>query len=196
MAATLLSIVSSSCFDEIIVSTHPDYLEQTKQVLNTYFPNDDFVIAMGGATRHDSVENALDLLRNRDIDEQSLIAIFDGDRPGVSKQLILSSLEKAEECGASVVAKPATDSIFLSKDGQQVDRYLDRKEVFQAQTPQTFRLGLLMKAYQEGEEGTDDASLVARIWPNIAIVEGNSDNDKITYPGDLERFEATRRKPQ
>ena len=193
MAETLLNIISYDLIDEIYVVAHPDYIDQTNEVIDLHVPYQISGVIPGGETRHESVANALGYFEEKEEDGNALIAIFDGDRPGVSMRIIEENFREAEIYGAAVTAMRSTDSVFLSSNAEMVDEYLDRNTVYLAQTPQTFRLSLILKAYQLDAIGTDDASLVASLGERVQIVEGEALNVKITYPEDLESYLSRRR---
>ena len=191
MAETLSNIADMPCIDEIYVITHPDYLDETASIIDEYLPscNRIYGVIPGGETRHESVENALGYLEAKGEDPNTIVAIFDGDRPGIEEEIVENNLFQAQAVGACVTALPSTDSVFSSQDGEIVDAYLDRKTIFLAQTPQTFRLDIILRAYAECQNPTtDDASLVSALGERVAIVTGSRNNDKITYPEDLRSY--------
>ena len=74
---------------------------------------------------------------------------------------------------------------------------IDRRHLVAVQTPQVFEAGLLRRAYQQIADGlldpsgvTDDAQLVEELGEPVRVVEGETTNLKITYPGDAELAEA------
>ena len=78
-----------------------------------------------------------------------------------------------------------------SKDGETNNKTLNRKELFQVQTPQTFKLELIFQAHTQlqNDDATDDAQLVAKSGKEIFLVIGDKKNFKITTKEDLEYFE-------
>ena len=194
MAETLCNIASMSCLDEIYVVTHPDYIDETNAIIDEFVPSKIFGVIPGGDSRHESVENALGYFEEKGEDLDAIIAIFDGDRPGIDESIVSENMMYAEAEGAAVTAIKATDSVFLSYDHSTVHEYLNRDEVYLAQTPQTFRLDIILEAYRNCENPTtDDASLVAALGYKVSIVEGSLANNKITYPEDLARYLSSRR---
>lgn len=189
MAETLSNIASMRCVDEIYVVSHPDYLDQTAEIADTYVPGRVFGIIPGGDSRHESVQNALEYLSEKGEDLASIVGIFDGDRPGIEEEIVEENLFLSKRFGSCVTAIPATDSVFMSMDGEMADDYLDRKTVFLAQTPQSFRLGIILRAYEYcTNPTTDDASLVRAMGERVAIAKGNHNNDKITFREDLSLY--------
>ncbi|MNL42451.1 2-C-methyl-D-erythritol 4-phosphate cytidylyltransferase [compost metagenome] len=115
------------------------------------------------------------------------MAIHDAVRPLVSPALILKSFQVAEERGNCVVGITPTDSVrrVLEEDKNEA---LNRSELALIQTPQTFRVDLLKKAYQVPfrNDFTDDASVAEYSGMKINLIEGERENIKITYPEDLD----------
>ncbi len=141
-------------------------------------------IVTGGATRHDSEWAALRLLapaiRAGDVD---VIAIHDGARPVVAERLIEDTVAAARRHGAVVPGVPLTDA--ADHELRRVPGVLVR-----VQTPQAFRAGLLLDAYERAEvdgfAGTDTAACVER-YAGVPVhcVPGDPRNVKVTYRADL-----------
>lgn len=139
-------------------------------------------IADGGATRFESVRSGLSKLP-----EQGLVAIHDGVRPLVSRALIRRTFEVAETSGAALPACPVTDSLrLLGEEG--TSEAVERARYRAVQTPQTFDLSRLHRAYEQPFSPlfTDDASVYeAALLGTITLVEGEETNIKLTTPRDL-----------
>lgn len=137
-------------------------------------------MVMGGATRGESVYNAL---KTMDCD---IVAIHDGARCLVTPEIILDSVASAVQNGSGIAAVPARDTLW--KDGE----ILDRAAVMAAQTPQTFAFDRILAAYeraaQEGYEATDDCALYQRMWGKACFSKGSVTNQKLTLEDDMELF--------
>ncbi len=152
----------------------------------TQSPNHSITTVPGGATRFQSVRNGLNVLSG-----EGLVAIHDAVRPLVSVEVIRRSFEAAAQFGSGVVTVPAKDSVRqVSENGSSVA--LDRASLRLVQTPQTFRLDLIKKAFEQPESPrfTDDASVAEAAGFPIHLVEGSYENLKITTPEDLVVAEA------
>ncbi len=137
-------------------------------------------LAFGGETRFHSVKNGLDL-----IEEEGIVFIHDGVRPLVSQQTIQNCFVTAFKKGNALPVVPVAESIrFVDETGNSS---VDRSKYFLVQTPQTFKTGLIKKAFQQNisDKFTDDASVLESFGEKINLVEGNRENIKITYPEDL-----------
>jgi len=141
-------------------------------------------IINGGTERFYSVKNAID-----SINEESFVAIHDAVRPLVSKALIDNCFKRAEAIGNVIAAVQSSDSVRMLRGDESTA--LKRDEIYLVQTPQTFSLNILKKAYLQEFTSyfTDDASVVEALHENINIIEGERNNIKITYPIDLELAE-------
>ena len=143
--------------------------------------NKPLTIALGGDTRFQSVKNGLDKIH----DDKGLVAVHDGVRPLVSKDIIGASFHLAAVHGSAVAAVRLKESI--RKTDQYKTKAVDRSDYRLIQTPQTFDLKLIKKAYEIKEEShlTDDASVVERSGHMISLFEGSYVNLKITTPEDI-----------
>jgi 2-C-methyl-D-erythritol 4-phosphate cytidylyltransferase len=143
---------------------------------------------VGGRERSDSIRNALEAARDL---APEVVAVHDAVRPFVTSGQIGAVIARAREVGAAILALPATDTIKEVADGL-IQRTLDRRRIYRAQTPQAFHFELLWRANEAARiDGlpaaltTDDALLVERLGAPVAIVEGSPQNLKITTPEDL-----------
>jgi len=143
-------------------------------------------IVHGGATRFQSVRNAVDFILEKEPDPgRCIVAIHDAARPFVSPGLIEKSYQATAVFGATVAAVAAVSSIRMGSVGQNTA--LDRSKVWLVQTPQTFTADLLAEGFkqQESETFTDDASVIEKMGHPIHIIEGEQGNIKLTHPEDL-----------
>jgi len=135
----------------------------------------------GGITRFQSVKNALQI-----IDNEGIVAIHDGVRPFVSDFTIKESFAIAGEKGNAVAAVKVKDSVRIV-DGNNESKVLNRSKLVLIQTPQTFQISLIKKAFEipENESYTDDATVLEALGETINLIDGSYQNIKITTPEDL-----------
>lgn len=142
-------------------------------------------IVIGGATRWESVKNAIEAL---DPDERDVILVHDGVRPVVNKEMMNRIMEGVFRADAVIPSIPVTDSLRqLEPNGSS--RAIDRSALVSVQTPQAFNAGKLKAAYRlpYNENFTDDASVFeAAGFGAPLLVEGSPLNIKITHPRDIE----------
>ena len=168
---------------EIILVLPADQHEYWQKLCKDYNFCSPELIAKGGETRFHSVKNGLALLPD---DEDAVVGIHDGVRPFVSKEAIQRCYAAAAGGRAVVPVVPVVETIRqILPDGKSITR--PRDEYRLVQTPQTFPLVMLKKAYEQSysETFTDDASVVEAMGEEILMVEGNRENIKITTPSDL-----------
>jgi 2-C-methyl-D-erythritol 4-phosphate cytidylyltransferase len=146
-------------------------------------------ILRGGARRQDSVANALAAVE----DDNRVVLVHDAARPCVTATQIRAVAHAAAHHGAALLALPARDTMKEVHAGR-VRATLDRTVIWQAQTPQAARAGLLRIAFAEaarrGIEATDDVSLLEAMDVPVTVVEGSATNLKITTPEDMVMAEA------
>ena len=143
---------------------------------------DGTTFAQGGATRFLSVQNGL-----KAVDENcNLVAIHDGARPFVSKQLVAKLFDEASKKGSAIPSLPVTDTVWDVNAKQTVDR----NNLKAVQTPQVFRYDLITHAFANAphQNYTDESTLFYDIFGQINFVDGERANVKITYPQDLPTF--------
>ena len=168
---------------EIILVLPADQHEYWQKLCQDYNFCSPELIAKGGETRFHSVKNGLAFLPD---DEDAVVGIHDGVRPFISKETIQRCYAAAAGGRAVVPVVPVVETIRqILPDGKSITR--PRDEYRLVQTPQTFPLVMLKKAYEQSysETFTDDASVVEAMGEEILMVEGNRENIKITTPGDL-----------
>jgi len=145
-------------------------------------------IVVGGATRAESVKKGLDAIDGA----TEIVAVHDGARPLVSAREITKVVERAAETGAACLVAHVTDTVKTVENGS-ITATVDRANLRRALTPQAFRYDILRRAFDGadlGEDVTDECSLVERLGIEIAAVDGDARNIKITRPEDIVVAEA------
>lgn len=159
--------------DEIIVVGNAEVVGATK-------------IVSGGATRSQSVKNGLKAVSKH----CTTVAVHDGARPFVSKNLASKLFEEAEKYGSAVPRLRVTDTLWQSADNGNTPQ--NRDDFFTVQTPQVFDYAKLFDACfaQDTAQAdfTDESTLYYRVYGSVHFVEGEYSNKKITVPSDLPVF--------
>jgi 2-C-methyl-D-erythritol 4-phosphate cytidylyltransferase len=140
-------------------------------------------VVLGGAERADSVANALAHI-GPDVD---FIAVHDAARPCIASEWIDRVFEAAEKSDAAILAIPVQGTLKRVNPDGSIAETVQRKDLWEAQTPQVFRRQLLLDAYaQRGNlAATDEAQLVEQTGQEVKIVQGSPINMKITTKADL-----------
>jgi len=145
----------------------------------------------GGAERSDSVANALTALIGQAADDDWVL-VHDAARPCLAAadlDQLLAAL--TDEPVGALLAVPIQDTVKASEGAfaARVERTLPRQQLWRAYTPQAFRLGQLREALAhcraQGLAITDDASAMEQLGLRPRLIEGRTDNIKITRPEDL-----------
>ncbi|MCE9551312.1 MAG: 2-C-methyl-D-erythritol 4-phosphate cytidylyltransferase [Betaproteobacteria bacterium] len=148
----------------------------------------------GGATRAESVLNGL-MAAELELDDWLLV--HDAARPCLSHKQLACLIEALcnDEVGG-ILAVPVADTLKRADAECRIVHTENREGVWQAQTPQMFRVGLLLQALRTAPNVTDDASAVEALGFHPKLVPSSSSNFKVTYPQDIELAELllTRRK--
>ncbi len=159
-----------------------------KELCETYHFGISHTVVNGGDTRFQSSKNGLAAIPDG---EDGVVGIHDGVRPFVSKEVIAECYETAREEYAAIPVYAVTDTLrYIDKRGGGKNVLRDDYRI--VQTPQTFDISLAKQAFNQGykEQFTDDASVVESLGCQVAMVEGNRENIKITTPFDLQVAEA------
>jgi len=142
-------------------------------------------VVPGGERRQDSV---LEGLKQAPEGWDGVVLVHDAARPLVDVALVEAVARAAAESGAALPVLPVVDTVKRLRDGLVVET-LDRDELGAAQTPQGFRLALLVEAYEAAFRDrltvTDEAMAVERLGAPVRALPGSPRNRKVTTPEDL-----------
>jgi len=165
---------------KLILVLPETHITTWKELCDRYQFKVPVTLQSGGPTRFQSVMNGLAL-----IEGDGLVAIHDGVRPLVDRELIERSFQTAMKNGSGVAAIPVKNSIReITPNGS---RSVDRHKFCMVQTPQAFKVGLIKLAYQNASHDsfTDDASVWETAGYAVTLFEGSEKNLKITTVQDL-----------
>ncbi len=177
----------------IILAIHPDDEQEFKSLLNEFGIHKVSSLVTGGKERQDSVYNGLLAVSSLD----GIVLVHDAARPFIKVETIHKLVDAASKDGGAIVAVPVKDTIKKAANNQ-VAETVERSSLWSVQTPQAFRVSVLLEAHNKAAReqfiGTDESSLVERIPHPVSIIEGDYDNIKLTTPEDLYFAEAILRK--
>ena len=180
--------------DEIVVVVRAGMGTKFSAIAKKFQFKKRFQIITGGAERQDSVWNGLKAAPAG----TEIVVIHDAARPCVNEELIAATIKCADETGAAVAAHPVTDTIKESDDGRLIQRTLDRSKLWAVETPQTFRLEVILRAIEAARSRnrvfTDDTAACELIGQPVRLVSSIAPNPKVTVPGDLPFLEVLLRK--
>jgi 2-C-methyl-D-erythritol 4-phosphate cytidylyltransferase len=182
--------IAGAGVDQIIVVTHPNWLAETRELLEHADVAPPVSIVAGGVTRNESTQRGLAAL---EADAEDIVLVHDAVRPLVPREVILRSIEPvlSGRADATDTVIPSADTLVIVR-GDDVIEIPERARYRRGQTPQTFRVRILKQAYEAAAAGgdltaTDDCSLVLRHVPGarIVAVAGDEVNLKITTRTDM-----------
>jgi 2-C-methyl-D-erythritol 4-phosphate cytidylyltransferase len=193
LSYTLAAFDACSEFSQTLVVLAPD---------DTHFDARRFaglrfaVKRCGGASRQASVFNGLNALIEFGAKDGDWVLVHDAARPGITAQMIRTLVgELKDDAVGGILALPVADTLKrIEPEGDahlegRIARTEPRDGLWQAQTPQMFRLGMLRdaigRARQDGHDLTDEASAIEWLGHAPRLVQGSLRNFKVTYPEDF-----------
>ena len=186
IAVTLNTILATKLVNQVVLVHAPVYKQELVKIIQNFTAfSGKLFLTTGGATRQDSVYNGLQQVAA----DTDIVIVHDGVRPLVSRRIITESIKTAMRYGACITALPVRDTIKRVQNGV-VMATIPRENLWQIQTPQTFRYQLLFDIHQKAKAqnfvGTDDASLAEWMGIPVYVIQGEETNIKITTAGDME----------
>jgi 2-C-methyl-D-erythritol 4-phosphate cytidylyltransferase len=137
----------------------------------------------GGKRRAESVLNGL---RSSELEPDDWVLVHDAARPCLTRAHLSNLIaELRDDEVGGILAVPVADTLKRANGQQRIAHTEEREGLWQAQTPQMFRAGLLARALQQCNQVTDEASAVEALGLCPKLVAGDSSNFKVTYPQDL-----------
>lgn len=195
---TLEKFLTCMQLDRIYIGVHGDWIGYMNDLVERYVPGqkERITVVAGGSGRNETIFHIVD-----DIEEhfgssrEHIIVTHDAVRPFVTLRMIEENIAAAREFGAVDTVVPAVDTIVVSRDGQVIHEIPQRADMYQGQTPQSFRIHVLKELYgslslEEKQILTDACKIcVVRNYP-VHLVMGAATNLKITTPGDYKIAQA------
>lgn len=137
----------------------------------------------GGATRAASVANGL---LASELEPDDWVLVHDAARPCLTQAHLAKLIaELRDDEVGGILAVPVADTLKRADGQQRIARTEEREGLWQAQTPQMFRAGLLAYALRQCSQVTDEASAIEALGLRPKLVLSESSNFKVTYPQDL-----------
>ena len=150
----------------------------------------------GGNTGMESIHNGIYGLKAEGCDDEDLVLIHDSVRPLLSQEIISNNIAICKAYGYAITGIQCREAILESEDGFKTDKSIPRDQLIRTQTPQTFRLGNIIKVHEMAKENgiinsVASCTLIAEVGGiEMHIVPGSEKNIKITTVEDLEILKA------
>lgn len=187
LVQTLMVFERHKEVNHIIVATPEEAVDPLDEELRRVGITKLRCVVPGGASRQDSVRTALLTVP----DSVDVVLIHDAVRPFVTQVSVQAVINSVRTSGAASLAIPATDTLRKATPAGIFTDTVSRDDVFRMQTPQGFRRDWIMtahaKAVDADVDATDDVALVQWAGHAVHVVEGDTDNVKITTQSDWER---------
>jgi 2-C-methyl-D-erythritol 4-phosphate cytidylyltransferase len=179
--------------DNIVIVCLKDWIDELKGMLKRYGITKVIRIVPGGETGHDSIYCGLEAMKDIAGDDD-IVLIHDGVRPLITSELIDRNIEMVKNCGNAITSEPARESIVMSIDGEKIYDVPQRRQMYVAKAPQSFRFGKILKLYEKAHEeqvkSIDSAHLCSLYDEPMNIVLSTKNNMKITDPADYYMYRA------
>jgi 2-C-methyl-D-erythritol 4-phosphate cytidylyltransferase len=139
----------------------------------------------GGETRAESVINGLAVAETA-VAADDWVLVHDAARPCLSQVMLAALCDAlADDPVGGLLAVPVADTLKRADAAQRAVATEPRDGLWQAQTPQMFRYGLLLQALTGHRGVTDEAGAIEAAGLKPRLVRGDTSNLKVTYPADL-----------
>jgi len=177
--------------DAIVISCNAQYIDYMNELIKQFpFAKPIHVIA-GGKDRQGSILNGINFIYDNDGVGDDIIVIHDGVRPLIERDIISENIRVASKKGCAMTVKPVIESVVICKDDfSRFEDFKKRDDTYSLTSPQTFKLSVLVKAYND-VDGVDapipllDAALAYTYTGNqIPLIKEYYHNIKITTPED------------
>lgn len=189
---TLEKFLLCNRFDKIYIGVHKDWLQYCEDLIDKYMEHKEKIkIVPGGEDRNGTIMNIVASMEKEfGTSDEHIIVTHDSVRPFVSLKIIEENIDSAIEHGVCDTVISATDTIVVSEDTKIISSIPNRNQMYQGQTPQSFKVNLLKKLYADLNEDeksilTDACKICVIRKVPVHLVEGDSLNIKITTITDL-----------
>ncbi|MEZ4521036.1 MAG: IspD/TarI family cytidylyltransferase [Thermomicrobiales bacterium] len=179
---SIRAILSDRRIRQLALVGSTSNIDALRKIVRSEYSDCSIIVCQGGDTRSESVRNGIDALEPN----ISHVAIHDGARPLVTCLLVSRVLDAATNRGAAVPAVHPSSSIGVAgSDGKTLAGTLDRSRLREMQTPQAAARRFLNDALDRFSNETDESAALFRAGYEVALVDGESSNIKITMPSDF-----------
>jgi len=189
---TLRRLAACAAITEFVIATRADDVDSLRDKVAHAGLGRPARVMHGGATRQQSVANAL-----AHVDPATeIVLVHDAVRPFPTRKQVDRVIAEARARGAAILGIPAIDTVkevkraSLPEDVALISATIPRERIVLAQTPQAFSCALLREAFykaeQDGVTASDEAALVERLGRDVYVVLGSERNLKITRPSDMD----------
>ncbi len=185
---TIYVFNDSDIIDKIVVVTLPEYISRVEEYINKYNLSKVIAVISGGSTAMESQFNGLKFIKKIS-NENDIVFIHDGVRPFINDKLLKGCLESVQFKGNAITVCAATETVSILDSNNRIEKILPRQNCILARAPQVFFIDDIYAAHlkvgDKRNNFVDSASLMMSQNVRLNIVEGPSENIKITTQYDL-----------
>ncbi len=190
---TVKNLLHVSRLSYLYISVHPNWLNYTRKMVEDRFPEDArrIRLILGGKERQDSINHAVAAIsRDFKVKNKDIVLIHEAARPFATPELFDSCIDGAMAHGCAVCAQPASDTMFVSADGEMIDHIPDRRTLFHGQAPDCYNLKQFIRLEaqltpEQRSQVTGDAQIWTMNGVPIHMIPGTAENFKITTKRDM-----------
>jgi 2-C-methyl-D-erythritol 4-phosphate cytidylyltransferase len=181
--------------DRIVISCIDGWEDYLEELLNKFHITKVAKIVKGGDTGQDSIYNGLCAAKEIYPEDDTVVLIHDGVRPLITDDLITRNIETVKRYGSAITVTPVTETIVVSETEGEIQNVVKRDNCYHAKAPQSFYLKDILAAHEKAREDghhnmIDSATLMRYYDYSLHVVEGPTENIKITNPSDFYTFRA------
>ena len=190
----LKTFLDNEMTDAIVIGVADEWKEYVDESIRRLNPRKPIYYASAGETRQYSIYNALRVIQENGFNADDIVLIHDAARPLVSHDLINRCYGGCKNADGIMPVIPLKDTVYVSKDGKQIQALLNRSQLWAGQAPEAFKFGAYIKVHDEmGRDEllkiTGSTEIAYKAGLNCHLIEGDPINFKITTPDDLLNFE-------
>ncbi|MBQ8426347.1 MAG: 2-C-methyl-D-erythritol 2,4-cyclodiphosphate synthase [Clostridia bacterium] len=176
ISRSLLTFKESGLIDQYVITANEEDYDRISDLYGK-----DCIIVKGGATRTESVTNALTKV------DGDIVLIHDGARPFVTNKMIKDCIDTASKYGGAIPVVPSRDTVVKVCEEKVCD-YLGKNSLYSVQTPQGFKTNLIKNAYARAgaRAYNDDGEVYKEFVGELYTYMGDYKNVKLTYAEDFE----------
>ena len=179
--------------DNIVIVVSEQWQDFTEEYVQKYGVTKVKGYAPAGKSRQHSIYNGLKCI-DKNVPDTDIVIVHDAARPLVSDQIISDCIKGATDYDGAMPVISVKDTVYQSKDGQEIGCLLKRSELFAGQAPESFKF---RKYFDIHNQVTDEeigatagsSEIAYRHGMEVRMVKGSERNLKITTIEDLETFE-------
>lgn len=179
--------------DNIVVVCLKEWIKELELQLKKNYIHKVSIITEGGATGHESIFLGLKAMQGK-VSDDDVILIHDGVRPLITEELISENIETVKKFGNAITVAPATETISVVNENEQIVKVENRSKIRVAKAPQSFYYKDIWDAYQRAREENiltvDSAQLMNHYGYKLHTVASSQYNLKITAPSDFYIYRA------